>query len=204
MDYNLLGTQDIIYFCCEAHRIPLGIWHWTPVWMASFLCFIFHMLPWYYFPQHVIWRRMLFSMSLKICQHSCQKMWLEHVVAHLWYFIHGVEKSSIKILSQEFFKNLKSQFARENLEGYPLWYHVIVLEVFNFIGATHYADWIWMFYTLLIYSMLSEMRESSHIQLYTYENFLSPCSMTKYSKCWGEWWWYVFWLFPQREYVDCV
>lgn len=104
MDYNLSGTQDIIYFCYETHSRHSGIWHWTLMWMASFLCFIFHMLPWYYFPQRVIWRTMLFSMSLKICQRSCQKMWLEHVVAHLWYFIHRVEKSSIKILSQEFFK----------------------------------------------------------------------------------------------------
>lgn len=144
MDYNLSGTQDIIYFCCETHSRHLGIWHWTPIWMASFLCFIFHRLPWYYFPQHVIWRKMLFSMSLKICQHSCQKMCLEHVVAHSWYFIHRVEKSSIKILSQKFFKNLKSQFVWENLEGYPLCNHVIVLDMLNFIGATCYGGWICM------------------------------------------------------------
>lgn len=49
-------------------------------------------------------------------------------------------KSSIKILSQNFFKNLKSQCAWRNLEGYAFCYHVVVLEWFYWCYPLRWLD----------------------------------------------------------------
>lgn len=49
-------------------------------------------------------------------------------------------KSSIKILSQKFFKNLKSQFAWGNLEGDLFCYHVAVLEEFYWCYPLWWLD----------------------------------------------------------------